>query len=123
MIEGSVVLPWSRLCFCCLSRRGHQFEVMGVIGLEESLVSLIITIYLLCLWYTLARRKHDTDIGSRLQVQARRDTLRGGSSRDDCTDVEEFRFAITYDCRRTIQVGVIQLASRLAIEQNEFVSR
>ena len=54
-----------------------------MIGLEESLVSSTITIYLLCLWYTLARRKHDTDIGSRLQVQARRDTLRGGSSRDD----------------------------------------
>ena len=98
-------------------------EVMGVIGLEESLVSLTITIYLLYLWYTLARRKHDTDISSRLQVQARRDTLRRGSSRDDCTDVEEFRFTITDDCRRTIQIGVFPLASRLAIEVNEFVSR
>ena len=49
-------------------------------------------------------------------MQARRDTLRGGSSRDDCTDVQRFRFAITYDCGRTIQIGVFQLASRLAIE-------
>ena len=83
---------------------------------------LTITICL-CSWYTLARRKHSTIIGSRLQIQARRDTSRGGSSRDDCTDVVEFRFAITYDCGRTIQIGVFQLASRLAIEQNEFVSR
>ena len=35
-----------------------------------------------------------------------------------CTDVEGFRFAITYDCGRTIQIGVFQLAPRLAIEQN-----
>ena len=77
----------------------------------------------MCSWYTLARRKHGIIIGSRLQVQARRDTLRGGSRRNGCTDVEKFRFAITYDCGRTIQIGVFQLASRLAIEQNEFVSR
>ena len=46
---------------------------MGVIGLKESLVSLTLNIYLLKLWYTLARRKHSTDTKitsyNRLQVQ------------------------------------------------------
>ena len=76
----------------------------------------------MCPCYTLARWKHGTIIGSRLQVQTRRGTLRGGSSRDDCTDAQRFRFAIMYDRGRTIQIGVFQLASRLAIDQNEFVS-
>ena len=66
---------------------------------------------------------HGTIIGSRLQVQTRRGTLRGGSSRDDCTDVQRFRLVIMYDRGRPSQIGVFQLASRLAIDQNEFVSR
>ena len=91
---------------------------MDVIGLEESLVSLTITIYLLMsVVYTSAPRAR-----YRYRFEITRSSsaryLRGGSSRDDCADVEGFRFAITYDCGRTIQIGVFQLASRLAMEQN-----
>ena len=35
----------------------------------------------------------------------------------------EIQVRITYDRGRPIQIGVFQLASRLAIDQNEFVSR
>ena len=96
---------------------------MDVIGLEESLVSLTITIYLLMSVVYIsapkARYRYRLEITS---SSSARYFTRWFESRW-CTDVEGFRFAITYDCGRTIQIGVFQLASRLAIEQNEFVSR
>ena len=106
------------------SARSHlkTGEVMGVIGLEESLVSLTITIYLLMsVVYTSApkaRYRYRLEITS---SSSARYFTRWFESRW-CTDVEGFRFAITYDCGRTIQIGVFQLASRLAIERNRNVT-
>ena len=63
------------------------------------------------------RRTRDTIIGSRLQVQARRDTFRGAIQVETiASDVEQFRFAITDDCRRSIQIDVFQLVSRFTTE-------
>ena len=63
------------------------------------------------------RRQRDTIIGSQLQVQARRDTFRGAIQVETIApDVEKFGFAIMDNYRRSIQIDVFQLVSRLTTD-------